>query len=84
MKPDNYAPRSERTTRNQRRESQAVAERHGWDVVVTYEDTGSGAKGPDKRPGFDRLMIAVARRGASCRATIPAAFFRCSDFQDIA
>jgi Resolvase, N terminal domain len=31
--------------------------------VATFEDTGrSGAKGRDKRPGFDRLMIAVARR----------------------
>jgi DNA invertase Pin-like site-specific DNA recombinase len=54
---------SEQTTRNQRRELHAVAERHGWHVVATYEDAGvSGAKGRDKRPGFDRLMIAVARR----------------------
>jgi DNA invertase Pin-like site-specific DNA recombinase len=54
---------SEQTTRNQRRELHAVAERHGWDVVATYEDAGvSGAKGRDKRPGFDRLMMAVARR----------------------
>ena len=51
------------TTRNQRRELHAVAERHGWHVVATYEDAGvSGAKGRDKRPGFDRLMMAVARR----------------------
>ena len=64
MKLDNYAPRSEQTTRNQRRELHAVAERHGWHVVATYdEDAGvSGAKGRDKRPGFDRLMMAVARR----------------------
>ena len=54
---------SEQTTRNQRRELHAVAERHGWHVVATYEDAGvSGAKGRDQRPGFDRLMIAVARR----------------------
>ena len=54
---------SEQTTRNQRRELHAVAERHGWHVVATYEDAGvSGAKGRDKRPGFDRLMVAVARR----------------------
>jgi DNA invertase Pin-like site-specific DNA recombinase len=54
---------SEQTTRNQRRELHAVAERHGWEVVATYEDAGiSGAKGRDKRPGFDRLMVAVARR----------------------
>ena len=32
--------------------------------MATYdEDAGvSGAKGRDKRPGFDRLMMAVARR----------------------
>jgi DNA invertase Pin-like site-specific DNA recombinase len=54
---------SEQTTRYQRRELHAVAERHGWHVVATYEDAGvSGAKGRDKRPGFDRLMMAVARR----------------------
>ena len=54
---------SEQTTRNQRRELHAVAERHGWHVVATYEDAGvSGAKGRDKRPGFDRLMMAVALR----------------------
>jgi hypothetical protein len=54
---------SEQTTRNQRRELHAVAERHGWLVVATFEDAGvSGAKGRDKLPGFDRLMMAVARR----------------------
>jgi DNA invertase Pin-like site-specific DNA recombinase len=35
----------------------------GCTPVATYEDAGiSGAKGRDKRPGFDRLMMAVARR----------------------
>ena len=54
---------SEQTTRNQRRELRAVAERHGWTVVVTFEDAGiSGSKGRDARPGFDALMVAVARR----------------------
>ena len=54
---------SEQPTRNQRRELHAVAERHGWHVVATYEDAGvSGAKGRDERPGFDQLMTAVARR----------------------
>ena len=54
---------SEQTTRNQCRELHAVAGRHGWHVVATYEDAGvSGAKGRDERPGFDRLMVAVARR----------------------
>jgi DNA invertase Pin-like site-specific DNA recombinase len=54
---------SEQTTRNQRRDLHAVAERHGWHVAATYEDAGvSGAKGRDERPGFDQLMMAVARR----------------------
>ena len=42
---------------------QAVAERHGWQVVAVYRDQGiSGAKGRDKPPGLDKLMQAVARR----------------------
>lgn len=54
---------SEQTTSNQRRELEAVAERHGWRVVSVFEDAGiSGAKGRDKRPGLDSLMKAVARR----------------------
>jgi len=53
----------EQTTENQRRELEACALRHGWDVVAVYEDAGiSGAKGRDKRPGFDALHKAVARR----------------------
>ena len=37
---------SEQTTNNQRRELEAVAERHGWHVVSIFEDAGiSGAKG---------------------------------------
>lgn len=51
------------TTDNQERELQAVAERHGWQVVTVYRDRGiSGSKGRDQRPGLDRLMQAVARR----------------------
>jgi DNA invertase Pin-like site-specific DNA recombinase len=54
---------SEQTTRNQRRELKAVAERHGWQVMNIFEDAGiSGAKGRDRRPGLDALMKAVARR----------------------
>src|SRR5262245_4959981 len=54
---------SEQTTRNQRRELRAVAERHRWTVVAMFEDTGiSGSKGREARPGFDALMMAVARR----------------------
>lgn len=45
------------TTENQRRELEAVAARCGWQVVGVYQDAGiSGAKGRDKRPGFDRLL----------------------------
>ena len=54
---------SEQTTQNQRRELEAVAARHGWNVVATFEDAGiSGAKGRDGRPGLDALMKGVARR----------------------
>jgi DNA invertase Pin-like site-specific DNA recombinase len=54
---------SEQTTENQRAELSSVAARHGWDVVATFEDAGiSGAKGRDKRPGFDQLLRAVSRR----------------------
>lgn len=45
------------TTDNQLRELQSVAARCGWQVVGIYEDAGiSGAKGRDKRPGFDQLL----------------------------
>jgi DNA invertase Pin-like site-specific DNA recombinase len=53
----------DQTTENQRRELAEVAERAGWEVVAVYSDEGiSGAKGRDKRPGFDALMKAVTRR----------------------
>ncbi|MGE4254641.1 MAG: recombinase family protein [Xanthobacteraceae bacterium] len=45
------------TTQNQQRELEAVAEQRGWQVVGLYEDAGiSGARGRDRRPGFDRLL----------------------------
>lgn len=51
------------TVENQRRELEAVAARHGWQIVAEFKDEGiSGAKGRDKRPGFDKLLKAVARR----------------------
>ena len=54
---------SEQTIANQRRELEAVAERHGWQVVAVFKDEGiSGTKGRDKRPGFDRLCQGIARR----------------------
>lgn len=42
---------------------EAVAKRHGWQVVAVFEDAGiSGAKGRDQRLGFAAMMKAVARR----------------------
>lgn len=53
----------ESTIENQRRDLQAVADRHGWDVVAVFTDEAvSGAKGRDKRPGFDQLCKGVARK----------------------
>lgn len=54
---------SGQTTANQRRELEAVAARSGWEVAGFYEDAGiSGAKGRDKRPGFDRLLKEATAR----------------------
>jgi DNA invertase Pin-like site-specific DNA recombinase len=51
------------TVKNQQRELEMAAERHGWQVVVTFADKGiSGSKGRDKRPAFDRLCRGIARR----------------------
>ena len=50
-------------TVNQRRELEAVAERHGWEVVQVFSDNGiSGAKGRKDRPSLDALLKGVARR----------------------
>jgi DNA invertase Pin-like site-specific DNA recombinase len=54
---------AEQTVENQQRELQAVAARHGWNVVATFTDAGiSGTKGRDKRPGYDRLCRGIDRR----------------------
>jgi DNA invertase Pin-like site-specific DNA recombinase len=51
------------TTENQRLALEAVAERRGWTVTATYQDAGiSGAKGRDKRPGFDAMLKDATRR----------------------
>jgi DNA invertase Pin-like site-specific DNA recombinase len=51
------------TVENQTLVLQEVAKRSGWDVVHIFADEGiSGAKGRDKRPGYDALLKAVARR----------------------
>ena len=52
----------EQTVANQERELVEAARRHGWDITATYRDEGiSGAKGREKRPGFDRLCKAIVR-----------------------
>jgi DNA invertase Pin-like site-specific DNA recombinase len=51
------------TVENQRRDLETAAGRHGWRIVAEFVDKGiSGAKGRDRRPGFDRLLKAIARR----------------------
>ena len=51
------------TVENQTLILNEVAQRSGWDVVHVFADEGiSGAKGRDKRPGYDALLKAVARR----------------------
>ena len=53
----------EQTTKNQRRELEAVAAHMGWTVAAVFEDAGiSGAKGRDARPAYDALLKAVTRR----------------------
>ena len=53
----------DQTTANQERELREVAERAGWEVVNVYRDHGiSGSRGRDKRPAFDALHRAAARR----------------------
>lgn len=51
------------TTENQLRELREVASRNGWVVTKEYVDHGiSGAKGRDKRPGFDALLKDAVRK----------------------
>jgi DNA invertase Pin-like site-specific DNA recombinase len=53
----------EQTVENQRRELEAVAARHGWEIAAVFTDEGlTGAKGRDERPGYDALCRSVARR----------------------
>jgi DNA invertase Pin-like site-specific DNA recombinase len=54
---------TEQTVEYQRRELQANAERHGWEVVAEFADEGiSGTKGRARRPAYDRLCQGVTRR----------------------
>jgi DNA invertase Pin-like site-specific DNA recombinase len=53
----------DQTVENQQRELEAVAERHGCNVVAVFSDVGiSGTKGRDKRLGYASLCRGVARR----------------------
>jgi DNA invertase Pin-like site-specific DNA recombinase len=54
---------TDQTTANQELELREVVERAGWKVTKVYRDHGiSGANGRDKRPAFDALHRAAARR----------------------
>ncbi len=54
---------AEQTVKNQEAVLSAVADKRGWTIVGVYRDEAiSGAKGRDKRPGFDRLWKDAARR----------------------
>lgn len=51
------------TSENQLRELKAWAKRSGHQLATVYSDAGiSGAKGRDKRPGFDAMLKAAVRR----------------------
>src|SRR4029078_9913651 len=53
----------DQTVANPERELRQVADRAGWEIVHVYKDHGiSGAKGKDKRPAFNALDKAAARR----------------------
>jgi DNA invertase Pin-like site-specific DNA recombinase len=53
----------DQTTANQERELRQIGERAGWQITHVYKNHGvSGAKGRDKRPGFDALHKAAIRR----------------------
>ncbi len=53
--------KSDQTVANQQRELEAVAQRHGWEVVGVFLDEGvSGAR--EKRPAFDRLRHGIMRK----------------------
>lgn len=53
----------QQTTENQLLVLNEVALRSGWEIVHVFADEGiSGSKGRDRRPGFDALHKAIARR----------------------
>jgi DNA invertase Pin-like site-specific DNA recombinase len=53
----------DQTVENQRQALVEAAAHRKWRIVEEFVDNGiSGAKGREKRPGFDRLLKAVVRR----------------------
>jgi DNA invertase Pin-like site-specific DNA recombinase len=53
----------EQTVENQRQVLIEAIERRGWRIIGEFVDNGiSGAKGRDKRPGYDRLLKAAVTR----------------------
>jgi hypothetical protein len=58
----------EQTTDNQERALRVVAARSAHEIVAVYRDEGiSGAKGRDKRPGFDAMHKDASRRNDAAR-----------------
>lgn len=53
----------EQTVDNQFLELDTISKRHDWEIVQVFKDEGiSGAKGREKRPGYDALCKAVTRK----------------------
>jgi DNA invertase Pin-like site-specific DNA recombinase len=53
----------DQTVENQREALVAACSARGWQIVEEFVDNGiSGAKGREKRPGFDKLCKAATRR----------------------
>jgi DNA invertase Pin-like site-specific DNA recombinase len=51
------------TVENQRRDLNASAKRHGWQIVETFDDNGAtDTRSRDERPGMRRLMEGVGRK----------------------
>jgi DNA invertase Pin-like site-specific DNA recombinase len=54
---------ADRTVENQRQALMDVASKRGWTIVAEFKDEAiSGAKGRDKRAGFDKLLKGAVRR----------------------
>src|SRR5262249_39756442 len=57
------ASTTDQKTANEERELRETAARSGLEIVKVYKDHGiSGAKGRDKRPGFDSLCRDATKR----------------------